>query len=547
MTSLKQIVCNIYLVVLFIIYPLYQHNGYYDMGDAKYKFYLISTIVFLVLLGVTIITDPDTYKSSKKTSKKKSKVVEKKASELSFTDKIINLKNKFMAWFMPKSIVEKFVWAYLVCAIISFIFGIDHYTGFFGADGWYMGLLIQCLMIAGFFVFAKVWKPDMLPFYYAMIGSVPVMILGIVMRFGIDPLGNYEALDIQYVRAFISTIGQTSWYSSYICTVIPIGVALFFVIDEGKKHIFYAIYSFVAFIAIAISDSDSILLGVAGMLMVLFWIAFANVKYMLRFWEITTILAGAFVIIEIIKKMFEGNYNGMIEASSVKMADIKIYIVGVMISLSILVVLAVLKKTRVLDKIYSSLKTIYVLRGITYILILIVVVGAVLYIALNTMGVFGVTEDMLPWNGSIWFFNNDWGHHRGVSWRVCWMIFSDYSIGRKIVGIGPDSLAVVTQSFEKYANMVASKFGEEQILTCAHNEFYNHIVVYGLLGGISYLLIYIFGIIRYIKEFVTKPIIIAGAACVAAYMGHNIFCYQTVICTPFIFVIIGICEAWLNQ
>lgn len=559
MKSLKQIICTIYLAVLFIVYPLFQHDHYYSMGDNKYKFYLISTLIFFVLLAIAIITDPDTYKkkpgknmtksaAKRKSKNSKSKVAASSSSEKpSVGERVLALKDKFIEWYSPKSIVEKFVWAYLFFAIISFIFGIDHYTGFFGADGWYMGLMMQCIMIASFFIFAKVWEPNMLPFYFSMIGSSVVMLLGIVMRFGIDPLGNYEGLEQQYINSFISTIGQTSWYSAYICTVIPIGVGLFYVSEKKKDRIISGIYTMLSFLALAIADSDSILLGVAGLIMILFWVSFTDGKYMIRFFEIITMLSGSFVVMEEAKLLLANLYTAEREFTSVKLAIMKLYVVALIFSALIFIILTILDKTDKLSKLFVYKRTLSVFRGVIYIGVILVIAGIVTYIVLNTKGFFGVTNDMIPWNGSIWFFNNLWGHYRGASWMACWEVYKDYNIGRKLVGIGPDSLAIITQYVDKYREMIAGTFGGEQVLTCAHNEFYNHLVVYGLLGGGSYLGMYISGIKSSIVNFVKKPIALVSATCIASYMGHNFFCYQTVICTPFILVIMGIAEAWLKD
>ena len=109
MSSLKQLICNAYLAVLFVVYPLFQHDHYYNMGENKYYFYLWSTIIFLVLLVIAIVTDPETYnKGSKSNGKKKNRSIKGKkapvkAEKLPFKERVIQIKDKFMAWFMPKS------------------------------------------------------------------------------------------------------------------------------------------------------------------------------------------------------------------------------------------------------------------------------------------------------------------------------------------------------------------------------------------------------------------------------------------------------------
>lgn len=545
-TSLKQIICTIYLAVLFVVYPLFQHDHYYDMGENKYKFYIISTIIFLVLLGIAIITDPDTYykkgKGSNKKKNKNTKTKTKNASESKTASKKDGVTSLFMEWFGPKSIVEKFVWAYLLFAIISFIFGIDKYYGFFGADGWHMGLLIQCIMIACFFVYAKAWKPSWTPVYLAMAGSAVVMLLGIVMRFGIDPLGNYEGLDAYYISSFNSTIGQSSWYSSYMCTVLPVGVALYYITKDSKVRVVSGLYTCLSFCALIMQDSDSAYIAIAGIYLVMLWVAFRNREYLARLVEIAVIMFGSFVFMGFVRRSLEYRFNGDPESISLKIADNKLIIVAFVIMVVIRAILAVGPVQKVCDKAFDNVKVLNIVRTVLFSLIALMVVAVIAFVPLNTKGVFGE-----PIYNSFLYFDEMWGNRRGASWRACWMIFSDYSIFRKLIGIGPDSLAIVTQYNDTYRTILDTVFASDNVLTCAHNEFFNAIVVYGLLGGIAYIGIFVSSIIRFVKESKVMPIIIAGAICVAAYCGHNVFCYQTVICTPFILVIIGICESVLND
>lgn len=545
--SLKQIVCDIYLAVLFVVYPLFQHNGYYDMGMNKYYFYLISTIAFLVLLVITIVTDPDTFKSSNKSKRKNSKKkTNTPEASLTFKEKLINLKDKFLAWFKPLSIVEKFVWAYLACIIISFIFGINKYVGFWGSDGWQMGLLVQCLMIACFFVFAKVWEPDMLPFYFSMAGSSLVFLLGILMRFGIDPLGNYEGLDTYYVQMFISTIGQSSWYSGYMCAVFPLGVGLYFISEDKKTRIISGLYSVLTFCALAIHDSDSEILGIGCFCLVLLWLAFNNMKSLTRTLEIYTMIAFAFAFMGVVRRGLINSFNGP-DSITLKISDNGLIIPTFIALLIITVLCHCLGKNSFNQISFKNDKILKIIRKVIFIIIAFVPVLIAVFIYLNTKWKLGfIFEEGHKYNNYM-YFDQYWGNMRGSSWKACALIFMDYPLWRKLIGIGPDSLFVISQYNERYRSILDLVFESDNVLTCAHNEFFNSIVTYGIIGGIAYIGIFASGIYRYVKEYIKKPIVILGAMCIASYCGHNFFCYQTVLCTPFILVIMGICEANISK
>ena len=44
----------------------------------------------------------------------------------------------------------------------------------------------------------------------------------------------------------------------------------------------------------------------------------------------------------------------------------------------------------------------------------------------------------------------------------------------------------------------------------------------------------------FIKNVKKEPILICFTTTIVSYMCHNFFCYQTVCCTPFVFILIGI-------
>ena len=80
------------------------------------------------------------------------------------------------------------------------------------------------------------------------------------------------------------------------------------------------------------------------------------------------------------------------------------------------------------------------------------------------------------------------------------------------------------------------------ILTNVHNEWLNMLINYGVFGAITYISIFITCIVRTVKNWKEKPILLAFGASVIAYMGHNFFCFQQVVCTSLIFIVIAMAE-----
>ncbi|MBQ9567368.1 MAG: hypothetical protein IJR31_04745, partial [Lachnospiraceae bacterium] len=99
------------------------------------------------------------------------------------------------------------------------------------------------------------------------------------------------------------------------------------------------------------------------------------------------------------------------------------------------------------------------------------------------------------------------------------------------------------QVYRFYSDTLTAKWGENTVLTCAHNEWLNSLITVGILGFITYAGIFVTAMARFAKCADDTPETIAPVLCIIGYMFHNFFCYQQIICTPIIFIIIGAGEA----
>ena len=113
----------VYVFFMFAIYPLYYENKYYNMGEAKWHFFKWVTLVAMILLGLVFIW----YQVQLYSEKKIKAYWDLKAT----------------------SVIDRFVLAYGLLAILSFLFSPYKDYTLVGYDGWYMGLIAQlafCLL-----------------------------------------------------------------------------------------------------------------------------------------------------------------------------------------------------------------------------------------------------------------------------------------------------------------------------------------------------------------------------------------------------------------
>lgn len=498
-----------YVMLMLFFYPLYFQNKYYNMGEAKYFFFKnISLIFFVILLGVVIVHC----------------FVSKKWKEI--TDGIKKL-----------SVTDWFVLAYGAAVWLSFMNTPYKTDAVWGYPGWYMGLISQMIFIGIYFFVSRYLPIRKWMLHITCAVSAIVFLLAVLHRFQIDPLQLYEGLSIENKILFLSTMGQATWYSSYLCIVFPLGLFLYWNSEKRTERILYGCYVALGFSTMVTQNSDSAFMAFLFIFCVLFLFSFQSNAKMKRFLESLIIGLLAVRLIGILQILFSANVvpleNFSIEASQGRLTEILL--------LSVIIIYLLFSYLTAANKIHivrwKKVGIGIVTLGIMIILLFVVC------IILNAKGI--LPSWLMPLQQFEYFtFDDNWGNGRGFTWRCCTEIFQEYSLKNKIFGCGPDCFA--SYAYDKYAETMNARFGDK-VLTNAHNEWFTSLLFFGVLGFVTYLGIFISQVTAGVGKVLKTPLLLAVIMAIAAYFSHNFFCYQQVICTPIIFILIGIGEHLLRE
>lgn len=510
----------IFLFSLFIIYPLYFRHDYYDMVYAKYDLFKIIYRVFIP--GMSILSILYLIKNKK------------------------NIKLSVLSSKITKT--DMFVLAYLITCLLSYAFSFHKDTSFFGTSGWYMGLVTQIVMIL-FYFFLSIWFSDNKHIWWIITASSSIVfILGILQRFNIDILSmqegfsNYGKLENHLKNLYISTLGQSTWHSSYLCIILSIAMACFFLknkyntttLKQKTWSLLWGLFLSICFCALVIQNSDSGFVALLGMFLVLFFVSFNSNEYFKRFLEIIIICLASWKFIGILQVIFKDNAFDIGGISTFCTQNIIPFILLIFMIILYSIFCFLIKNNK------FDIKKFIIFRNIIFILIPISIIALVVVMYLVTTGKINNTLNISYLN-----FNNSWGSDRGFIWKFSMSMFNDYSIGKKLFGCGPDAFAfeaynynpILLQSYLVEPEYIGEKL---TVLACAHNEWLNHLINFGIVGAISYIGIFLSAFVIFIKNYKKHPLILGGAIAIIAYMMHNFFCYQQILSTPIIFVIIGI-------
>lgn len=496
-------VVAIYVFLMFAVYPLYYEDKYYNMGDAKWHFFKWVTLVGVIVMAA-VFTWYQIY--------------------LAQAGRLRDY------WDIKKtSVTDRFVFAYAILALSSFILSPYKADTFIGYDGWYMGLVSQLAFVVLYYFVSRFWRwDDLVLVIYLAVSSI-VFLICILNRFRVDPLEMYKDLSEFYYIYFVSTLGQATWFSSYMVLLFPIGLFAFWKSDGRIKRTASALYVLLGGVTMIAQNSDSALLAYGAIYLILFWVSFDDNTRMRRFIESLVLLFAGWKIMGILQVVFSDRVvelSGLMRALSI--GPISWVLLAVTAG-------ALAGYIRVSGKDDFGIERFKPVRVLTLLVIAGCALLLIIYIILNTTGVFAGTA--LASDNWYLLFNYRWGSDRGLSWIASVGTFVKTNIVRKLFGAGPDGF--YHEIYRYYSEPLNAKWGENTILTCAHNEWLNAVINVGLPGAVAYTGIFISGLIRFLKKRAETPETIAPAMCIGAYMAHNFFCYQQIICTPVIFIIIG--------
>ncbi|MBQ7563356.1 MAG: O-antigen ligase family protein [Lachnospiraceae bacterium] len=521
--SLLYVTSALYCILLFLGLPLVFHDKYFDIGKFKYDCFFCVTAVFLIVcLFLSLL------------------LLFLKAGGRAFDP------TKVIDSFKSFDIVDRAVLIYAAVCIISYFlspyntwaFGYQNVINppLTGYPGWSMGLYSQ-LMFAGIYFVISRWTKQSYRRYImgAMyFGSLAACLLAILNRFSVDPFGFYVGVDERYHLLFLSTLGQATWYSSYLCTILPVAMAMFIYEKRTRYRSFYVVYILVGAVSLVTQNSDSAYVALAAAILTLFAFALDRNNYFTRFFQLILLLLLGFRLAGLLQLIFSdravlpGSISLFLSQSRpmliLTVALLLIYLLFSLLQVRHDIVMSRIRSVRTILLIFAGIGILYGISALV----------------LSTRGL------RLPFLGDqeYFIFNDEWGNGRGFTWRITAEMLRDFRLPRLLFGVGPDCYS--EYAYEFHTQEMLLKWGN-RVLANAHNEWLNTLFTLGIAGFLSYAAIFFSAFATFIRRKNISAFSLAAAAAIASYVCHNFFCYQQVLCTPFIFAIIGISASVLRS
>lgn len=504
------------VIILCVALSLYAKDGYHQIGNAKFDVYRRIMIGgFGVLLVLTAL-----YCASWVISHRK------KSLQISLTD--------------------IFVLIYLISSGISVVSGGFYEDALWGTYGWHMGLFSQfsfALLYLFLSRFGRYYRVMLLGLCSA---AAVVYGIGILHRLMIDPVGFYEGLTFEQKAQFLSTLGQATWYASFLMVTLPVGIGIFLYAVQKKWRMTGGIYMTLGFCTLVTQNSDSAYFALAGMLVVFFMISCEKKETLCRFMAVLTVFFAAGKVMYWLTQIHP---NPALEADFITelmwTSGLTWGLLAACLLSALLLYRSVLKgaggRVNTAD---TDEKTVRLIRRATIGIAAGSVAVAILVIYMQSSGALPAAVSEKAATVSYLNWSNDWGNGRGRIWEFACKIISEESLRHRIFGIGPDCFNSYITAY--HGEEAALLWGEKQ-LTNAHNEWLNMFINGGIFGAVSYIGIYVTAIGRFLRGRKEDFMLVGIAAACVSYMCYNFFCYQQVLCTPFVFMLMGTGEYILRH
>lgn len=506
--TVRHAIVNYYLVLMFSVFPLFATDAYFNIRHDKYNLFLgLTGIMLISIFLIAIYTRLDT-----KTDKP--------------TDDVV--------WYKKLSVTDWAMLGFLGVCTVSTLFSESVSDALFGTLGRNNGLLLMAFYVGAYFAVSRFfYEFEYIFLVFAGISSA-VYLLAVLNSIHIDPLGMFTTFYedperyAETIKDFTSTIGNKNLMSSYICVSLPVFITLSV---HAKKLIYRVIYllaTALGFMALMSADSDSGILGMAVIAVVLLIWYSKRIAHLKRYILALTIMFTSAKVLRFIYFLADDNTKGIDRFQEIFVYSNTGYIL--IIAFAIITALLYFIDFKKPDIVFSNAVPFTV--GTIFALCFIGAISIIIYFSC-----FNTTAELGSWSRLL-RFNDSWGTHRGFMWIRSLWIFNDASFFEKLFGVGPD---MFFKAFSPYfADLM--HYGDSST-NAAHNEYLNYLVTVGFLGLGAYLTAIGSSIRNAIKTFSKNPLAVVCVSAVICYSAQAIVNIAQPITTPLLILFIGLTEA----
>lgn len=541
-------IIDLFVLLILFLFPLFITDGYFNILQTKYYFYIgsvaaaiiallltryakrikpvawIAMAVVLVILGALIYDYAIHPQSSSLTLILYNTSYYLRSFKWGvLISRILILTVYSTAFYLVIRYVKKLTvidWAllaFLIIAALSTAFSNYVFESFWGNEGRYSGLFLLTLYGAAYFLITRLGRFKNWYLDAFLAASMLICLFGITDYFRMDILSLKVRLIDEQKDMFTSTIGNINTYTAFVGMGMAVAAVLFTTEKRRIKQLCYFICLIISFFAIIMGISDNAYLSIGALFAFLPLYLFGNKIGIKRYIMIIASFFSVIQGIDWINTFMKDRVLGINSAF-----DIIVSYSG------LLWIAAGLWLVVILLYLYDEVKKKSGAAGLKW--------AKKAWLVILGLGVAGVVSALIDVNvfgnaqrygslSSYLLFNDEWGTHRGYIWRNAMECFHQFPFLKKIIGFGPDTFGIVLMD-KTQGNIY------NEIFDNAHNEYLHYLITIGIGGLIAYLVFIGSFLVRVIRRAAQNRFVMAAFFAVVCYLTQAFVNLNLPIVTP---------------
>lgn len=445
----------IYLAIILLIYPLYIHDGYYDILQVKFKFFWILTLAYTVIMLAFLLLHALTLKNGMRKSLYFSLFIREEEGK----------KKPFLATDIPFFLL-------ILIFLISMIHSGYIYETWWGSTGRYMGSFTWLLLFFAYFFVSRFYRFKKIHLLFLSISIVLQAAWGISDFFWMNLFHFFDLVEEKSLwSTFAGGIGNINGYTSLMISYTGLFAGLYLGEKKWKWSLLFLLMYAYTLLAAFYGMSDNVVFALFVLFLVLPFFCFGKKERLLNCLDLYL----AFFLMMKFATFFipetGSSYNGGDKGFFLQLGFTTIPFLAIAVLGILRLVITKLKE----ESIGKVLKPIYIL-----VLISILLAVAFVFYDANVSHHLSFLESY----SNYFRFDDNWGSGRGFIWKMGLnYLTKKMPFSQVLLGYGPDGYLMLTNDNYK----VAISQSPYQAIDNIHNEYLNLLFTIGVIGLISYI------------------------------------------------------------
>lgn len=441
MKDWRETIVKFYVFATFVLMPLYYENGYFNTLRAKAHIFWVTAGI---VLGVALVVEL--------------------AGIITKNTKLCSFKTILGTF----NLMDYSIAGFGVVATLSWLFSDYRAEAFTGSNGWNIGAGTIILLVLVYFYVSRNFQIESKVFAFILTAATILFVLGTLNGLSVDPLGLHAKLADDELYEYIATIGNVNSYAGYLSIIMPVVMGLFIISFTTWQRIWSGIVITLGFISMFMGNSDGAFLGVGFGTLFLVGVSLHKEWKYLRLFGCGIFFGIAAFICKLLEALWPGDMVTFMGVPKFVL-DSNIYIL----------ILAICLIFILRYKYYENWLTKKRMGYISQIFAVFAIAAVAAVVASTAVN-----------------FSGSWGTKRGYIWQFAVSVFADGSIKDKLIGVGPDCFGIPVMN--AFNDFIQEHWGKR--IANAHNEYLQYLVTTGILGAVSYIMIYVSSFYDYIKR-----------------------------------------------